>query len=487
MYLGLDIGTSAIKAIVTDDEQAVVADASVPLPISRPKPLWSEQNPEDWWDGACAAVMKLGEIRPDVLGLIQGIGLSGQMHGAVLLDANSRVLRPAILWNDGRSSTQCDELTQQVENLSTITGNLAMPGFTAPKLLWVKQNEPDYYRRTAKVLLPKDYIRYRLTGEFVSDMSDSAGTLWMNVGEREWSDSMLQACGLTRAHMPSLIEGNDISGVLQNGVSEQLGLPGQIPVAGGGGDNACGAVGIGTVAPGRAFLSLGTSGVLFVSTERYTPHPERGVHTFCHALPATWHQMGVLLSASSCLSWVTGITNARDEASLLKETQEADHGPATEIFLPYLSGERTPHNNPYASGVFYGLNHETDRPRLARAVLDGVAFAFADAQQALVESGTEITEVSVIGGGARSLFWGEILASALDRPLNFHAGAEYGPAYGAARLARLAVTGEAVNAVCNPPPIAQVIEPNLRLVDQYQEQMEQFRALYRNLEKSFSV
>jgi xylulokinase len=486
MYLGIDIGTSAVKAVLVDERQEVIAQSSVSLVISRPHKHWSEQNPEDWWQATCAACAKLKQSHRRELAGVAAIGLSGQMHGATLLDKNNGVLRPAILWNDGRSEMQCRELHRRLPGLSDITGNLAMPGFTAPKLMWVAQHEPTIFARVAKVLLPKDYVRFRMTGEFVSDMSDSAGTLWLDVARREWSGSMLEATQMTSEQMPRLVEGCETSAELNADIAQELGLPKNTPVAGGGGDNACGAVGIGAVEPGRAFLSLGTSGVFFVSNAKYLPNPNQAVHAFCHAVPQTWHQMSVILSASSCLSWVCKLTGADDEGSLLDEIEASGDGPAEEIFLPYLSGERTPHNNPRASGVFFGLGHESDRAKLGRAVLDGVAFAFADGQQALINAGAIIDSVSVIGGGARSLFWGRILASVLNRPLNYHSGGRHGPAFGAARLARLSVGGESHKSVCTTPPVAHVVEPDPSLAAQYESQIQAYRNLYLNLENSFS-
>ncbi len=485
MYLGLDIGTSGVKAVLVDDAQAIVGQANAALDVDRPHALWSEQDPRAWWDAVNAAVSRLREACD--LGAVRGIGLSGQMHGATLLNGSDKVLRPAILWNDGRSAAECLELERRVPASRTITGNLAMPGFTAPKLLWVKKHEPDVFKDIARVLLPKDYVRLRMSGEAVSDMSDSAGTLWMDVAARDWSDDMLAATGLTRDHMPRLVEGSDAGGVLRPEIARDWGMPDNVVIAGGAGDNAAGAVGIGAVSPGRAFLSLGTSGVYFVAGERYAPNPEQAVHAFCHCLPQTWHQMSVILSAASCLSWVTKLTGAKDEAALLGEIEAAGlHGDAP-VFLPYLSGERTPHNNPQAQGVFFGMTHETNRAAMGRAVLEGVAFAITDGQDALIAAGAAIDTVSVIGGGARSRLWGRILASALQQPLSFHVGGENGPAFGAARLARLAVTGESPADICTPPQADGVVEPDPLLVDLYAERLARFRRLYGALEQEFSA
>jgi len=485
MYLGIDLGTSGVKAVLVDDAQAVIGQGTAPLEVSRPKPLWSEQDPEAWWRATGAAVGALKAAHPRELAAVRGIGLSGQMHGATLLDDRDRVLRPAILWNDGRSAAECAELERREPASRKITGNLAMPGFTAPKLLWVAAHEPDIFRRTARVLLPKDHLRLRLTGEAVSEMSDAAGTLWLDVAARAWSDPMLAATGLTRDHMPRLVEGSEASGTLRPELAAAWGMGAGVVVAGGAGDNAAGAAGVGTVAPGRAFLSLGTSGVYFVANAAFSPNPEQAVHAFCHCLPATWHQMTVMLSAAACLTWVAALTGAGDEAALLAEIEAAGDAPSSVTFLPYLAGERTPHNDANAQGVFFGLTFAADRAALGRAVLEGVAFAFADGQDALMAAGAQIDAVSVIGGGARSPLWGRILAAVLGRPLTYHAGGEVGPAFGAARLGRLAATGEDPLAVCTPPPVDQVIEPDKALAAQYAEKLPRFRRLYRELREEF--
>ncbi len=485
MYLGIDLGTSGVKVLLVDDQQHVAAQASAALTVERPKPLWSEQDPESWWRATCAAIAQLRQQSSARLEAVRGIGLSGQMHGATLLDERDRVLRPAILWNDGRSIAQCVELERRAQRSREITGNLAMPGFTAPKLLWVAEHEPDVFRRVARVLLPKDYIRLRLSGSHCSDMSDAAGTLWLDVGKRAWSAEMLAATGLSEKAMPRLFEGSAPTGTLLRGVADEWGVRPGVIIAGGAGDNAAGAVGVGVTQPGEAFLSLGTSGVYFVAGDRFAPNPRRGVHAFCHCLPGAWHQMSVILSAASCISWAAAVTGASSEAALLAEIEAEDRDPAL-IFLPYLSGERTPHNDPDAKGVFFGLTHDTTRADLGRAVLEGVAFALADGQDALLASGTTVGRVSVIGGGARSLFWGRILASILDRPLCYHASGEFGPAFGAARLARLAVLREKPVDICTAPDVERVVEPDAALRERYAERLPTYRRLYRELRATFA-
>ncbi len=482
MFLGIDIGTSAVKAVLVDGEERICAQASAPLAVSRPRPDWSEQDPADWWRATGDAVRAIGRQAPGTLAAVAGIGLSGQMHGATLLDAADRPLRPAILWNDGRSAAECAAIEAAEPRSRAITGNIAMPGFTAPKLLWVRAHEPEVFARTARVLLPKDYVRLMMTGEAVSDMSDAAGTLWLDVGRRDWSEAMLAATGLGRQHMPALVEGSSVSGALRPAVAAEWGVPAGVPVAGGAGDNAAGAVGVGVTRPGAAFLSIGTSGVIFTPTARFAPNPAQAVHAFCHALPGLWHQMAVLLSAGGSLAWLAALLG-RDAATLLAEAEAATATTAEGglFFLPYLSGERTPHNDPSASGAFVGLRAGTSAAEATVAVLEGVAYAFADGMAALAAAGTRIERLTVIGGGARSTFWGRILAEALDRPLDYPAGADLGPAFGAARLGRLAATGEPAEAVCTPPAIERAIEPDPAAAARHAERLGRFRSLYQSL------
>jgi xylulokinase len=481
MYLGIDIGTSAVKAVLIDEAGRVVETASAPLAVSRPHPQWSEQNPDDWWAATGSAVITLdaGHRRA-----VKAVGLSGQMHGATLLGADDGVLRPAILWNDGRSAAQCAALEAAVPDLGQITGNRAMPGFTAPKLQWVREHEPEVFAHVKTVLLPKDYVRFLMTGDAASDMSDSAGTLWMDVAKRDWSDVMLSATGLDRSHMPTLFEGNEVTGQLRADVAEAWGMA-RVPVAAGGGDNAAGAVGVGVVKPGDAFLSLGTSGVLFLANAAYSPNTAGGVHAFCHALPDRWHQMSVILSAASCVDWAAKLTGQTDVAALFAAIEARDAPSASELFLPYLSGERTPHNDPDAKGVLFGLTHESDAAAIGQAVLEGVAFAFRDGLDALTDSGAALETITVIGGGARSIYWGKILSSALGRPLIYRDGGEVGPALGAARLSQLAVTGGAIEDICPAPPILSVIEPDDRLCEVYDRKLASFRNLYKSLKPLF--
>ena len=474
MYLGLDIGTSGVKAVLVDDSQTVIDQATATLSLSRPKPLWSEQDPQDWWRATNKAVLKLDRrCRSSV----KAVGLSGQMHGATCLDFNDQVIRPAILWNDGRSFSNCEAMMAQMPRLKNITGNLAMPGFTAPKLHCMRENELENFRRVAKVLLPKDYVRFLMSGDYASDKSDSSGTLWLDVAKRDWSDEILELTGLSRSHMPNLFEGSEATGVLTSKVANDWGMS-QVPIAAGGGDNAAGAVGVGVIKPGDGFLSLGTSGVIFLADNQYRPNTEGAVHTFCHALPNMWHQMSVILSAASAVDFVARITGFENETALYEQTAEAKIPSSGALFLPYLSGERTPHNNPNAKGAFFGLTHEDTPLSMAQAALEGVAFALSEGVDALKATGAEIKSLSVIGGGSRSHWWGEVIASIMSLPLTYRMASEVGPAFGAARLARLCETGEDYKNICTQPPVSHIIEPNQDLQLLYSKRRELFSKLY---------
>ena len=475
MFLGIDFGTSAVKALLVDGSQTVVGSASAALSVQRPAAGHSEQDPQAWWQAMLHAVDALGRDHAGALSAVVGIGLSGQMHGAVLLDAAGAVLRPAILWNDVRSAAECAELEAAVPDLRQVTGNIAMPGFTAPKLLWVRKHEPAVFARVRTVLLPKAYIRYRMTGEMIEEMSDASGTLWLNVDGRDWSDVMLSATGLSREAMPHLVEGNSGAGTLRSELAARWRMARRPVLAGGAGDNAAGAVGLSAIRAGDAFVSLGTSGVLFATTDRFRPWPQAAVHAFCHALPGRWHQMGVTLSAAASLAWWAGVTG-RSEAELLTEVG-TPVSPSPALFLPYLGGERTPHNDVSIRGAFAGLSHDTDRRLLTQAVLEGVAFSLRDCLDALSASGTRIEAADVIGGGSRSRAWIAIIAAVLGIPLHRLAEGENGSASGAARLARMAVTGEAPDAVCTPPARAETVLPHAALAAAYLGRVAQYRGL----------
>ena len=483
-YIGLDIGTSSVKAVLIDDDQRLIASATAPLDVSRPHPGWSEQDPESWWTATEAVLDQLTERHGAEMSAVRGIGLSGHMHGATLLDAADKPLRPCILWNDVRSAEEAAALDRDPK-FRKLTGNIVFPGFTAPKLVWVAKHEPEIFAKVAKVLLPKDYVRLKLTGEHASDMSDSAGTSWLDVGRRDWSDELLAATNLSRRQMPKLYEGSAATGRLRPELAGEWGMEKAPVVAGGGGDNAASACGVGVVKPGSAFISLGTSGVLFVSNARFSPDPETAVHAFCHAVPNTWHQMGVILSAAGALEWLAetfGVT-----AGDITRPLDAGHdGPGDVVFLPYLGGERTPYNDATIRGSFVGLSYATDRTALARAVLEGVAFAFADNLAALRKAGAGVTRAFAIGGGSRSHAWLEIIADTLDIAIDLPEEGDFGAGLGAARLGLIAATGADPFQVCAPPKIRTTVEPDKGRVQAYAEAYSTYRKLYPSIKEATS-
>ncbi|MEY9329292.1 xylulokinase [Sinorhizobium fredii] len=476
MYLGLDLGTSGVKATLIDGEQKIIGSASAALDVSRPHPGWSEQDPADWTRAAEAAIDGLKKAHPQALAAVRGVGLSGQMHGATLIDESDKVLRPCILWNDTRSFRQAAALDGDPQ-FRALTGNIVFPGFTAPKLAWVRENEPEIFAKLRWVLLPKDYLRLWLTGEHISEMSDSAGTSWLDTGKRNWSESLLAATHLEERQMPDLVEGTDSAGTLRPELASRWGMGPGVVLAGGAGDNAASACGMGTVGEGQAFVSLGTSGVLFAANASYLPNPESAVHAFCHALPNTWHQMGVILSATDALNWHAGMTG-RSAAELTGELSDTLKAPGSVTFLPYLSGERTPHNDAAIRGVFAGLGHESSRAALTQAVLEGVAFAIRDSLEALRAAGTTLNRVTAIGGGSRSRYWLKSIATALDLPVDLPADGDFGAAFGAARLGLIAATGADPVATCYAPATAETIAPDVSLVAAYEDAYQRYRRLY---------
>ncbi len=487
MFLGLDLGTSSLKALVIDENGNTIISASSPLSVSQPKPLHSEQDPSDWINALHSVMHELSNHA--CIKNIVAIGLSGQMHGAVLLDKYGHVLRPAILWNDGRSEIECKELENKVETSREITGNLMMPGFTAPKLLWVKKHEPEIFEQIDKVLLPKDYMRFVLSGVFASDMSDASGTMWINTKNRDWDEVLLSATGLTKSHMPKLFEGNQITGHLLPDLTTKWNMTNKVSIVAGGGDNAAGAIGVGITKKGQGMLSLGTSGVYFVVSDHYTAAPEQAVHSFCHALPDTWHLMSVILSAASSVDWFCNSIAKKPVSELFTELENANkHEPVNSsvFFLPYLSGERTPHNDSLAKGVFFGLTHTTTQLDMFKAVLEGVSFALADGVHALHDTGVQANEINIIGGGAQSAYWRQLIADILNQSIIYRSGSETGPALGAARLAMQAVTDNAkYEDIYKAPTITQIHEANTATHQIYKKKHETFRKLYSQLKPLF--
>lgn len=476
MYLGLDLGTSGVKAMLIDGDQKIIGAGHGSLDVSRPHSGWSEQAPDDWIRATEDAIAELKASHPKELAAVKGIGLSGQMHGATLLDGSDNVLRPCMLWNDTRSFKEAAALDAD-PRFRKLTGNIVFPGFTAPKVVWVRNNEPDTFAKVRKILLPKDYLRLWLSGEHISEMSDSAGTSWLDTGKRQWSSELLAATGLDESHMPSLVEGTDSAGTLRGALASKWGMNANVVIAGGAGDNAASACGMGTVSEGNAFVSLGTSGVLFAANASYLPKPESAVHAFCHALPNTWHQMGVILSATDALNWYSGIAG-KSAADLTGELGDDLKAPTSVTFLPYLSGERTPHNDAQIRGVFTGLGHESSREVLTQAVLEGVTFAIRDNLEALKSAGTSISRVTAIGGGSRSKYWLKSIATSLGVSVDIPQDGDFGAAFGAARLGLIAATGADPVTVCTAPKTEETIEPVSAFSSAYDEAYARYRKTY---------
>ncbi len=474
MFLGIDLGTSGVKCLVLDDTQAVVAEATADVADLPVAPPCSEQDPVQWIAAIEAALGEIKAKQPDLFGAVRGIGLSGHMHGAVLLDKADQVLRPCIMWNDGRSGVECEELSQAAD-FAGIGGNLVMAGFTAPKLRWVEKHEPEVFSKVAKVLLPKDYVRLWLTGGHMAEMSDAAGTLWLDVAGRRWSDALLEATHLTSAQMPGLCEGTEASGEVRANLCAEWGFrPGTV-VAGGAGDNAAAACGMGIVEDG-AFFSLGTSGVVFAPTKQFMPCAQKAVHAFCHAVPETWHQMGVILAAASCLEWLSKILG-QDVEQMLRQLPEVVQEPSGLQFLPYLTGVRTPHNDPTALASFHGLSARHGPQEMVQAVLEGVAFALRDCVDALAEGGHTVTQAYAVGGGSRSDTWLQMIADICNAELLLPERGEYGAAFGAARLGMAAVGGYDP-ALFAKPGVTKVFEPDQSRNQAYGVAHQNWRALY---------
>jgi xylulokinase len=484
MYLGLDCGTSGLKALLTDEGGEPIASAARFYSPSRPRPGWSEQSPDDWATAMAGAIADLRETAAKPLSALKAIGFSGQMHGAVLLDRADKPIRPAILHNDGRAFLEADELARVYPDLARVVGVKPMPSFTGPKLKWIARNEPDVRRLVNVLLSPKDYLRLKLSGERASDMSDAAGTWLLDEARRAWSPEAFDACDADPAWAPHLFEGSAPVGRIRAEAADALGLPRGVLLAAGGGDAAVGAVGLGAITPGEAFISLGTATQLIVATDRYMSAPEQLVHSFAHALPNRWYAMAAMLNGAAALAFAGRLLGASPDE--LEREAAADYpGPGALLFLPYLSGERTPLDDPYARGVLFGMSEATSRADVARAVMEGVALTLADARDCLGLAGAKIERVGLIGGGAKSDLWTRMIAAATGFTILRMKGGETGPAYGAARLARMAATGEPPETVCIKPKIADVTVPDPKLADLFARQRERFTALYAALKPEF--
>lgn len=481
MQIGIDIGTSAVKFLLVDDAQSLVANIERPLHPVQPKPFWSEDDPELWWQAVADGLDLLARDHPKAMSGVRAIGLSGQMHAAVLLDDADVPVRPAILWNDGRSAGEASELARLGVGLQRETGVLPMPSFTGPKFLWLKRNEPDAVRRARSLLLAKDFVRLKLSGEKVTDVTDAAGAWLIDEAKRQWSEAALSACGIDRCLLPVLMESQEASAMLKRDLAARWGLPSEVVIAAGAGDVAAGGIGAGVINPGAGFISLGTSAQIFLADTAHHPDPGRLVHAYCHALPDRWYRMAALLNGAGPLSAFARWTGGGDIAALLAEAEANFRGPSYLLALPYLFGERTPHNDPLARAAIVGMTHSTTRADLVQAVLEGIAFSLCDGLDALIGDKKRPESLALIGGGARSSFWAKLIASALDLHLVRYEASDRGPAFGAARLAHLAVTKEDAKAVVVPPPVRDVIEPDRSLHEAYQPRLQAFRMLYKAL------
>lgn len=471
MYLGIDLGTSAVKVCVLGPEGDVAATAFAALTVSHPFEGASEQDCAAWWDAIGAA---MHAVDPSIRAKVRAVGLSGQMHGAVLLDSDHRPVRPVILWNDARATAECADMIAADPDIGQLAGVLPMAGFTAPKLLWLSRHEPDSHARVAHVLLPKDYVGLRLHGSLVTDPSDAAGTSWFDEKRRAWSERLCRASGTDIAWLPEVRHGTEVAGELLPDPARALGLTAGIPVAAGAGDAAAGAVGIGAVSAGDGFISLGTSGQLFVTTPDYRPNPDSLVHAYAHTVPDHWFQMAAMLNGARPIAWLADLLR-RPIEPLLAEAEAAPPGP---LFLPYLTGERTPHGDSEIRGGFSGLGETTSQASLMRAVVEAVAFSFADAAKALAEAGTVPGALLAIGGGTRSDFLMQTIADATECRLGRSDGADIGPALGAARLACVASGGGSTAEVMTAPEVRRWFEPRLADGDRLRSRLAGYRALY---------
>ncbi|WP_299025363.1 xylulokinase [uncultured Sulfitobacter sp.] len=475
-YIGFDLGTSGLRGLIVDEGGATIASHEVSYASQRPERGWSEQDPANWIAACGAVVQQLRAQVPDEWACVAGIGVSGHMHGAVLLDRGGAVVRPCMLWNDTRSHIEAASL-DGVDRVREVSGNIVFPGFTAPKLMWVATHEPENFSKTAKVLLPAAYLNFWLTGAYVADMSDSAGTSWLDVGARNWSQELLDASGMTRSQMPDLVEGSHVAAALRADLARDWGLSPAVQVAGGAGDNAAAACGAGVLKEGQGFISLGTSGVLLAARDSYAPNAASAVHTFCHAVPDRWYQMGVILAATDCLNWLASVTG-QTPAALTSALGDTLTAPSDLKFMPYLSGDRTPHNDSQIRGSFIGLDIGTTTKDMTHAVLAGVAYALRDSYEALKTTGVELHEVLALGGGTKSRLWVEMVATVLNLPLAVPADGDFGAALGAARLAQCAVTGADPATVMTAPDIDEIIQPNPALIAAYDAGYIQYKRLY---------
>ena len=483
-YIGVDLGTSAVKLLLMDSAGTIVNIVSREYPLYFPHPGWSEQKPEDWWDAVVDGIKKL--VDGFDASEVAGISFGGQMHGLVILDENDNVIRPAILWNDGRTTKQVDYLNNEIgkEKLSEYTANIAFAGFTAPKILWVKENEPENFAKIAKIMLPKDYIAYKMTGVHSCDYSDASGMLLLDVKNKCWSKEMMEICDVKEEQLPKLYESWEVVGTLKPEVAKELGFSADVKVVAGAGDNAAAAVGTGTVGDGQCNISLGTSGTVFISSKNFGVDENNALHSFCHA-DGSYHLMGCMLSAASCNKWwAEEILQTKDFAAEQAPIQKL--GENNVFFLPYLMGERSPHNNPDARGVFFGMSMDTTRADMMQAVLEGVVFALRDSLEVAKSLGIKIERTKICGGGAKSPLWRKIIANVLNIKVD-RIASEEGPALGGAMLAAVAdgTFASVEEAAARIVKVVETVEPDPEIAEKYETQYRKFVQIYPTVKALF--
>ena len=487
MYIGIDLGTSSVKTILIDYNQNIIASSSYNISSHSPKDGYSEQNPNEWIDATYKCFQKLQEQKSKEFSNTISIGISGHMHGATILNDTGNVIRPCILWNDTRSYQECEEFEKQNFDVRSISGNITMPGFTAPKINWIKNNEIDNFKKIFKVLLPKDYLRFVLTGEFFSEMSDASGTLWLDIQKRKWSNQLLSCSFLEEKHMPDLVEGNEQTGFLKKDLKEKFNFNNNVKVVGGAGDNAAAATGMGITNKNQSFISLGTSGVFFTPTENFLSNTGDAVHSFCHCLPNKWHLMSVMLSASNCLDWICAITNTSIADTLNNVEQfynDKNSIKNSSYFLPYLSGERTPHNDPHIRGSLHSIKTTTNATDLQYAVIEGVSFGILDGVNSILKVNNNFDKIFMVGGGSKSSFWIELLAALLNRKLSVCDQSEFGAALGVARLAMYQdATIDNKENIISEIKISKTYEPNEDNIDLLLQRYSIWKDLYNSNNK----
>ena len=468
MFIGIDLGTSSLKAILIDEKQKILSSHTEKIQLLNPYSGYYEQDPESWFIATIKCFRKIKSEKPKEFSAVKSLGISGQMHGATLIDKNKEVLRPCILWNDTRSIKQCVKLEENYSNLRQESGNIAMPGFTAPKILWIKENEKEIFNKIFKVLLPKDYLRFRLSNSFYTDMSDASGTLWLNVKERKWSDKLLSLTELSREHMPILVEGSQKTDFINKKLAHEIGFKNEVIIAGGAGDQAAGATGSGVIKPSQSVISLGTSGVYFSPTDNFVTNTSQAVHSFCHCIPDTWHHMSVMLSATNCIDWICKLFNLKIENSLQQiefYSTNKFKNESTPYFLPYLTGERTPHNNAYLRGSFHLLDTSTTADALLYSVIEGISFGIKDGYEAVHSVSQKSNNIYLVGGGSKNFFWASMLSSLLNQDILIGENSDMGPALGVARLAMIATENYKKEEIIKSMSIIRKIKNNNSLSD----------------------